>query len=196
MKKAIIAYVLGAATVGLVVISCMCTGTPFKSMPMKYGIEQGRGIIFTKRFVIVYEDMEGNAAGGGGFTWAGKHGTIPAFWIGYGCGWYGGPAGIESLHTYEPGFGTATLFFHGKVLRVEEDGEFLRVQNQRFRLGDTRIVAVVGTDGLCHRVQGADADALLKGIPSWYKDPDPTARPVSLEKGQQALRADADKPRR
>jgi hypothetical protein len=81
-------------------------------------------------------------------------------------------------HTYEPGSGTATLFFHGKLLRVEEDGRYIRVQDKRLPLGEERVVVVVAEDALCRPLVGPEADALLQSIPAWYKDPEMNARPA------------------
>ena len=130
MKKLVLGYVLGVATAAAVVLACMCGGTPFRSMPIKYGIESGTGIVCTERFVVVYEGMQEDDAGASSFTYAGKDGTLPAFWRGYGLGWSGGANGIDWLTMYEPAFGTATIYFHGKLLRVEDEGQYLRVQNQ------------------------------------------------------------------
>ena len=177
MKKLVLGYVLGVATAAAVVLACMATGTPFQAMPIKYGIEDGTGIVCTERFVVVYEGMEGDDAGASCFTFAGKHGSIPAFWRGYGLGWTGGANGIESLMMYEPAFGTATIYFHGKLLRVEEEGRFLRVQNQLLPLGPERTVAVVDRAGSCRQLHGEEADTLVANIPAWYKDPELNARP-------------------
>ena len=178
MKRLIVGYSLGAGTVLLIVIGCMLDGSPFTSMLLKCGIENGRGIVFTERFAVVYEGMKGNDANAANITYAGKHGTLPAFWSGYGQGWSGGSEGIENLHTYEPGSGTATLFFHGKLLRVEEDGQYIRVQDKRLPLGKERVVVIVAEDALCHPLVGPEADALLQSIPVWYKDPEMNARPA------------------
>ncbi|MGD0898823.1 MAG: hypothetical protein ABR915_13380 [Thermoguttaceae bacterium] len=180
MKKLVLGYFLGVATAVLVVLACMGTGTPFKSMPMKCGIDAGTGIVFTERFMVVYEGMDGDEAVASGFTYAGTHGTLPAFWRGYGEGWTGGASGIESLRTYEPSRGTATFYFHGKLLRVEEDGRYLRVQDQLLPLGTERIVAVVDKAGSCHQLRGQEADRLVQSIPSWYQDPELNARPARV----------------
>jgi hypothetical protein len=181
MKKfVLLGYLLGIATAVLVVLACMCDGTPFQSMPMKYGIDSGTGIVCTERFVVVYEGMDGDDAGASCFTYAGKHGTLPAFWRGYGLGWSGGANGIDSLTMYEPAFGTATIYFHGKLLRVEDEGQYLRVQNQLLPLGAERTVAVVDKAGACRQLHGQAADELMESIPAWYLDPELDARPATM----------------
>ena len=100
-------YFLGAASVVLLVLYFMSTGTPFRTMAIKYGFEEGTGIVFTDRFVVVYDGMEGNNTGAGRINYAGKDGTLPAFWRGFALGWQGGPTGIETMSTYDPAFGTA-----------------------------------------------------------------------------------------
>ena len=176
-KKIVLAYVLGMATVALILIALMSTGTPFRSMIVKHGIENGAGIVSTERFVVIFEGMEGDDAGASSFTYAGRNGVLPAFWRGYGEGSSGDATGITCLRTYEPCGAVATFYFHGKLLRVEDDGRFLRVQNQRLPLGADRIVALVDAEGSCHSLNGEEAEELIQNLPAWYRDQELSPRP-------------------
>jgi hypothetical protein len=177
MKKLVLAYVLGMATVVLTAIALMWPGTPFQSMLLKHGIENGAGIVSTERFVVVYEGLNGDDAGAFSFTYAGRNGILPALWRGYGEGWSGGLSGITCFRTYDPDSGDATLCLHGKLLRVEDGGRFLRVQNQRLPLGAEKIVALVDEEGSCRQLSSPEAEHLIQNLPAWYRDSKLNPRP-------------------
>jgi hypothetical protein len=177
MKRFFLGFAACAVVVVLLVLYMMLEGTPFRSMLIKTGIENGRGIIYTERFVVVYEGMAGDDANATNMTYAGRHGEIPAFWRGYQTGWSGGATGIDTLQTYDPGLATATVVFHGKIVRVEEDGTFLRTQLLRLPLGPSQVVVLVNKDGDARELRGAEAQALLQTLQPWYRDPQPGTRP-------------------
>jgi len=179
MWKLVVGFVVGLAAMLAIVIGLMTTGTPFESIPCKYGPYEGDLVFSTPRFVIIYKGME--ATGGGMFsaTISGQHGTLPAFWGGYGCGFHGGPKGIDTLHTYEPGFGTATLFVLGKLVRVEQNGNLLRVQDGLFDMSDGKVIVVVDEEGLAHQLVGEHAQRAEDSLDVWFSGFEHGAEPVA-----------------
>ena len=178
MKRVVIGYVAGMISTLLVVVALMFTGTPFRSMPLKYGVEEGKGFVSTPKFLLVFEGIKLDQAGALNFTYAGRHGEIPAFWRGYGIGYNAGATGIDCLHTYEPGFGTATLFVFGKIIRVENEGKYLRVQDKLFDMEHTRIVATIDEQGHCGQLAGDDARKTAESLKPWYREGELGARPL------------------
>jgi hypothetical protein len=95
MKKAAIGFAAGVALMLALYIALMFTGTPFRSMLMKYAAWDGKGIVATGKFLIIYE---GAASGGGDYldlTFAGRNGIVRSFWGAYVTEVAFGHGGIE-----------------------------------------------------------------------------------------------------
>lgn len=162
--------VAGALMAAAGVIALMSTGSPFQSLMYKYGTSP-KGLVFsTPRFAVVYEDWQISAAGSGRFTFAGKHGTIPAFWRGYGLTGGRMEPEVSLLTTYEPGFGDATIWLHGQLMRIENNGEYLRVQNQLIPLRGSNPVVVVDQQGIARLPSAAEQQAIRKSLIPWFQD--------------------------
>lgn len=156
MKRFIIGVAVGAFAVTATIIALMFTGSPFRAVPCTYG-PYGHGMfVSTPVFLVVYEEG-GSTAGGDNMTFSGKHGVIPAFWRGYGGGAGGGATGFDALRTYEPASGTATLFLAGRLIMVEEDGKYLRVQNLRVPFDGEKVAIVVDKGGIARRLDAREA---------------------------------------
>ena len=176
MKKALIGFALGIALSCALVVFAMSDGKPFRSMVVKHGVENGAGIVATEKFVVLFAGVDKDDAGACTATYAGKYGTLPAVWSGYSSGWTGDQTGISSYHTYEPNQGTALLFYFGRLILLEETGQYLRVQNKRFALGDKTVVVSVGADGVCKSLSDVEARKIYDSLDGWYKDPTVSAK--------------------
>jgi hypothetical protein len=174
--------VLGWAAAGCGVR--ITVGTPFRGIWMKYGTDDGKGVLVTEKFLIIYDGMPdtGRWPGTGRascyFTYAGTQCTVPDLRSGYGSGRDQGSRGIEFLSTYEPRWGVATIFFLGKIIQIENEGTLLRVQNAEIKLGEGFVVAVVSKDGFCTQLTGEDARKAAESVPSWYRDGQFPGRPA------------------
>jgi ABC-type phosphate transport system substrate-binding protein len=184
MKRIILGLAIGIALSTAVALIAMCNGEEFRTTVLKYGVEDGTGIIATEHFVVLFHGVHGDDAGSGSITYAGRHGTLPALWSGYSTGWRAGDKGITSYHTYDPHQGRALLFHFGKLVLIEESGRFLRVQNQRFRLGKGSVVVSVNADGSCKPLTDKEAREIYEALAPWYKDGLVSARPLELQANQ------------
>jgi hypothetical protein len=144
---------------------------------LKYGPYDGHAFVACPKFIVVYMDGRQASAGAGGVTISGRYGTLPAFWDGYRQGFSGDATGIDFLNTYEPGFGAATIFVHGHIIRVENDGTDLRVQDKVFRLGPDRIVVVVDEKGYAWPANAAESATIVTALPKWFTDNESSAYP-------------------
>jgi hypothetical protein len=178
MKKFILGVATGVVVMLLVVLGLMLTGTRFQSVIFKYGPYEGHAVVACPKFIIVY--MDGRQAGAGccPVTISGRSGELPAFWDGHGTGFSGDATGIDMLHTYEPRFGVATIFVHGHIIRVENEGTDLRVQDKIFRLGPERIVVVVDEKGYAWPANAAETATIVTSLPKWFTDNEPLAYPL------------------
>jgi hypothetical protein len=181
MKTAIAGFAVGIVLSILLVVIAMSGGERFRSMVLKYGVENGTGIIATERFVVLFDGVDEGDAGSSMITYAGRHGSLPALWSGYSSGWGAGDKGITSLHTYDPNKGRALLCWFGKLILVEESGRFLRVQNGRFALEDEVIIVSVGEDGLCKSLTDDEARGIYEALDPRYKDGVVSARPPRVQ---------------
>jgi hypothetical protein len=170
MKKFILGVAAGVVIMLLVALGLMMTGTRFQSIIFKYAPYDGHAVVACPKFIVVY--MDGRQAGTGScpVTISGRSGELPAFWGGYGTGFSGDATGIDMLRTYEPGSGAATIFVHGHILRVENDGTDLRVQDKIFRLGPDRIVVVVDEKGYAWPANAAETATIVASLPKWFTD--------------------------
>lgn len=179
MKKIILGLAIGIALSTAVVLIAMCGGEEFRHTVLKYGVEDGTGIIATEHFVVLFDGVSEDCAGSDSITYAGRHGAIPALWFGYSTGSVSDDRGITSYHTYDPHQGIALLFQFGKLILVEESGRFLRVQNQRFPLGEGIVVVSVNADGFCKSLKGEEARRIYEALVPWYKDGLVSTRPIT-----------------
>jgi hypothetical protein len=178
MKKFILGVAAGAAVMLLVVLGLMWTGTPTETVILKYGPCEGNAVVACPKFVIMYMDVRDAGAGSCPVAIAGRDGTIPAFWRGYGTGYSGGETGIDMLHTYDRGLGVATIFVHGHIIRVENDGADLRVQDKLFRLDAGRVLVIVDTQGHAWAAEPDKARQIIELLPPWFLDNQLSACPI------------------
>jgi hypothetical protein len=206
MKK----MMAGVSLLGVLFLTIGCSGLmgeKFRSMTLKHGVKNGKGIMATERFVLLFEGVDQKNGGGSrSITYAGRHGSVPRFWDGYCGGWGGDETGITSYNTYEPRRGTAILYQFGKLILIEDSGRTLRVQNGRFALEEGKIVVVsVGVNGLCKGLSDSEAKKVYEGLNKWYKDGEISAFPLRMligkpsgseksETAPLATRAKADTP--
>ena len=170
MKRLAVGFFVGIGSSVVIVLIAMSGGEPFQTMVLKARVENETGIIATERFVILFDGVRGTGGGSCMITYAGRHGTLPALWSGYGTGWGAGDKGITAFHTYNPDRGTAVLFYFGRLILVEDSGRYLRVQDRRFPLGDKTVVVAVAADGHCKSISDDQAEEIYDGLDSWYKD--------------------------
>lgn len=181
MKKIVLGVVIGITLSVVGVLLAMCGGEEFRSTVLKYGVEDGTGIVATEHFVVLFDGISEDGAGSDIITYAGRHGALPALWSGYSTGWGAGDKGITSYHTYDPHQGRAILFQFGKLIRVEESGRFLRVQDQRFSLGKETVVVSVNAEGLCKSLTDEEARKIHEALDPWYKDSSVSTRPLKMQ---------------
>lgn len=187
MKSILLGIAIGIALSTAVVLIAMCGGEEFRTTVLKYGVENGTGIIATEHFVVLFDEVSEDGAGSDSITYAGRYGSLPALWGGYSTGWGADEKGITSYHTYDPHQGKALLFQFGKLVLIEESGRFLRVQNQRFPLGEGSVVVSVNADGSCKPLTDKEARGIHEELDPWYKDGLISARPPKIEANNQVL---------
>ncbi|KPJ55604.1 MAG: hypothetical protein AMS16_04010, partial [Planctomycetes bacterium DG_58] len=159
---------------------------PFKSVPLKYGPYKGDTVVSTPRFLIIYEGMRTPGGGGSNVTISGKYDEVRPFFGGPGSGCDAGDKGIDFLHTYNGNSGTATLYLHGRLIRVEENGKLLRTQDGLYELGDEKLLVRVDREGHAHLLQGEEARLAEEALDDWFKTFEFSAFPPRLLKSRGA----------
>ena len=163
---------------------------PFKYVPLKYGPSGDDTVVSTPRFLVIYEGMRTPGGGMSNVTLSGKYDEVRPFFGGPGSGGGAGDKGIDFLHTYNGNSATATLFLHGKLIRVEKNGKFLRVQNGLYELGDEKLVVRVDKEGYAHLLQGEEAGQAEEALDDWFKTFEFSAFPPRLLKDARTGRPD------
>lgn len=178
MNRFVIGLVIGIAVSVAFVLLAMVPEEAFRTMTLKYGVENGTGVVATERFVILFDGVTNGGAGAHMITYAGREGSLPAYWSGYCAGGAGDQTGLTSYHTYDPHMGKALLYYFGRLFFVEDSGRFLRVQDCRIPLGARTVVVSVGADGRCKDISNEEAGRAYRGLDGWFKDDALTLRPL------------------
>lgn len=179
--SALAAAIAAGTAVIVVVVLLMCDGERFESVLLKYGYHGEDAVLYTEKFVVVYDGAApagGEPTSGGGatyVTWKGRWGSLPSPVAGRCLGFGTSDNRITEFHAYEPS-GMGILYVFDRLILIEESGRFIRLGAARFPLGEGQVVLRVSRAGVARLLPEGEARQVVAALDPWFSDGEMSAQ--------------------